>query len=235
MDEEKIPTPEAVAEALAPEEELTEIKMFDTPEEQAVAKRLLPIVAEKIRVVLEADYAKRLKETVEALKDSNTKMITTEIEKIRAENGPPNPEQLGKLLSQEYQEFEVNLTAEGKARHFVIKELPQFAEMQFLRTLQRTLVPHIKELSSVEWTSSGTTAEKIQRLIDIVPEAMDMVAELAATSLDPFGEQKIDKAWVQKNLSSFRIMSIVEAQVVAGRFRDFFYSVFRNIPGLTAG
>jgi hypothetical protein len=226
----EFPTPEAVTAALS--EESTVDKLFTTDEERRIATKLLPVVTSQVQQRLEVDAARKLQATVDELKTENEKLIRGELEKIREANRPPNPEELQKLLSQEYSEFTVRIRERGRdvERTFTIRELPQTTELKLVKSIQKALVPKLKEITSLEWSSTASMAEKIQRVIDMVPELLDTLAETCVICLDPFGEENLDVAWVQRNLSSFRIISIVQSQVVAGKFRDFFLLAFRSIP-----
>jgi hypothetical protein len=228
------PSPEEINDALTGVEDFEELRDLP-PEAHAGALRIIPYLVQRANTAAEAGYAKKLESTVSELKAANSKMIDTELDKMRAANKPPDPKEIEKLLTQEYQEFKVTVyERKGKnQREFVIREMPQATELKFLKIIQQRMVPHLKELSSVEWTSGTSMAEKLQRIIDIVPEALDMLAECCAISLDPYGDEGITKEWVQANLSSFRVMSIIESQIVAGRFRDFFSALSRSIPGQT--
>jgi hypothetical protein len=228
------PTSEEVNEALMNQEDVEELQILKTPEERRIASILIPIILRKANMTAEVAYAKQLQVTVEDLKAQNAKAIENQLKVIRDANKPPTPEELEKLLSQEYATFTIEvIQRKGQKKQFTIRELPQATEMKFMRVIQNTLVPRLKELASVEWTNTSSVAEKMQRIIDIIPEAMDMLAECCAIALDPYSEEGITKEWVQLNLSSFRIMSIIEAQVTAGKFRDFFAALSRAIPGQT--
>lgn len=227
------PTPEEVDAALSGVEEF---EVTDAAVRKAVMK-LIPALVQKAnsvaKVTAEADYAKRLQTTVDELKVQNQKMIEAKIKEIEDASKPPDPKEIEKLLTQEYMEFKVKVTErKGKAaREFSIRELPQATELKFMKIIEKSLLPYLKELSSVEWTDGMTVAAKLQRLIEIIPSALDMLAECCSISLDPYSDEGITKEWVQANISSFRIMAIIESQVAAGRFRDFFSALFRAIPG----
>lgn len=232
MDENLSPTPDEIDDALTGVEDIEELRTA-TPEQRQVAFKLLPFVTRKANVAAEANYAKKLQETVNQLTEESRKMMAAEIDNFRKANKPPTPKEIQTLLTQEYAEFKV-LIMERKGkneREFTIREMPQATEMKFLRIIQKSMVPHLKELSSVEWTNGLSVAEKLQRVIDIIPEALDMLAECCSIALDPYEELGVTKDWVQKNLSSFRIMNIIESQIIAGRFRDFFSALSRSIPG----
>lgn len=232
MEDNLIPTNQEVNDALTGVEEMEELRDA-TPEEKQMALKVIPYLSKRAHAMAEAGYARKIEDTVNILKIENAKIMEAELEKLRKANKPLDPKEIEKLLSQEYAEYTVKVfERKGKTeRMFTIRELPQRTELAFLRIIQKHMVPHLRELSSVEWTSGTSLAEKLQRIIDIVPEALDMLAECCAISLDPYEEDGISREWVQANLSSFRIMSIIESQITAGRFRDFFSALSRSIPG----
>lgn len=209
--------------------------LLTTEEERAVAARILPALARRANELAEARKAKELEREVNLLRDQNRELIEKEIDRMREETKPPSPEELEKLLSQEYLRFTVRLAVNGTDKEFVIREMPQAAEMRFVRVLQKSLVPKLRELSAFQWAGAqATTEEQIQRIVDFVPEVLDLSSELCALALDPKSEDGIiNAAWVRDNLSTFRIGNIVTAQLMASRIRDFFSLVSRSLPGRT--
>ena len=204
-----------------------------SPEEFATAQKIMPAIVAQANRTATAAHAKAIEREVTELKASNERMINTEIEKFRAQNKPLEPADITKLLSQEYAEFAVTVKdrrPDKDPRVFMIRELPQAVEKKIMAIIQKTLVPHLKEFSSVEWTSAATVAEKMQRVIDVVPGALDTLSQVAQIALDPYGEESVTVEWVQNNLSSFRIAAIVEAQLLTSKVRDFFLAASRFIP-----
>ena len=226
-----LPTPEAVAEALAPDvdQDLAQL----TPEEARLVSRILPALEARARIAAEAQKGKELAQIVEELKRDNQALIEAELAKIRKAAEPPKPEELQKLLSQEYQEYTVQVRERAnkyQPRDFIIRELPQATELKFVRLIQKSLVPRLKEFQTVEWTEGMTTVQKLQKVVDLIPDGLELMSDLCAISLDPFETEGITKAWVQANLSSVRIMAIIDAQVAAARMRDFMLAVSRLLP-----
>jgi hypothetical protein len=231
MPDQTLPTAEEVASALSapPDDPLQNL----TPEEATVAAKLLPALADKANKAAEAKKAKELEELIKTLSAENIKLRDIELEKLRAANKPPNPQELEKLLSQEYLEFTLRIPTEDGVSDFVIRELPQAAETRLFNTIKKKLVPALSALSSIEWNSSMTTASKLEKVIDATPLALDTMSELVSVCLNPFGKSStINAVWVQNNLSSVRQLSVLEAQVAANRFRDFFSALSRFTPGL---
>ena len=227
-----LPSREEVAAALQPPEDdfLDGLSL----EEQRIAAKILPGLEKTAAIVAEAKKARELKSLTDQLTAENTKLIEGELQKLRDANKPPSQDQLNQLLSQEYITFPLKIKERGgqteREKEFTIRELPQAVELKFLKIIQKTLVPRLKEFSSIDWNAGMSNVEKLQRVIDTVPEGMDMLADLAAIALDPYEADGINKTWVQANLSSNRIMAVIQSQVVAGRFRDFFLAVQQSIP-----
>ena len=68
-----------------------------------------------------------------------------------------------------------------------------------------------------------TMIDKVESILDDLPELIEAMAEIVALILDPWEEDKdISKTWVMANLNSHRILAIVTAQVEVNKFRDFF-------------
>ena len=222
-------SPEEIDKILSEPIEPDEIKIFTTSEEKTIALKMLPMLAEKANKMAEATKARELEKAVIDLKAWNEKQMADKLEEITKRNTPPTVEEMEKLVSQDYVEFRVKLRKDGEMKEFVISELPQSVETKFFKRIKSKLAPHIQKFTQLEWTT-GSTLDRLQNLIEVVPEVMDTLADAAAISLDPRGEHGITTVWVQENLSSSRIMNIVECQIQAGRFRDFFLAVARVIP-----
>lgn len=227
--ETSFPTKEEVESAIAEPEEPPELAAL-SPEEKAVGIKLLPLLTAKIMEQAEARKTKKLLEEVEKIKASNAEMMQAEIKKLHERNKPPDPKQLEQLLSQEYGTMPVRIEGRTGVQNFTLRELPQEAEKRLMTLIQKYLVPHLKTLAAVEWTSATTTAAKLQTVIDIIPDALDLLAACCVICLDPYGDVGIDQPWVQKNMSSARILNVVEAQVTVGKFRDFISAAYRLFP-----
>lgn len=203
-----------------------------TDEERAIAAKLLPIIAAKANAMADANKAKQLEKFMAEVRSENEKQFKAEIEAIRKANLPPTPEQLEKILSQEYLEYTVVLRSNGTQRTFTIRELPIEAETKILKALRRTIKDRMQELSSVNWQDANNTLERVEKILEVVPGALDTLSECVALCLDPFGEDKeLDSNWIKKNVGLGRLASIIEAQLLAGRYRDFLSQVSRLIPG----
>jgi hypothetical protein len=194
-----------------------------TPEEVAIAQKILPAITVRANELAQANYTRSLEQTITSLKAENEKIIQAEIQKFRDGNKPLEPKDIQALLTQEYAEFSVKLSDRtGKAKDFVIRELPQAVELKMMKVLQKAIVPHLRELNAIEWNAGTSTTDKLQKLIDIVPEALDTLSDICVMALDPFGDESVTKEWVQRNMSSFRIIAVIEAQFMTSKVRDFF-------------
>ena len=221
----ELPTREEIDSALAePIKDQLFINLTD--EETAIAVRILPGITIRANELAQARYTQILDQTITQLKAENEKIIQAEIKKFQDNNKPLEPKDIQVLLTQEYAEFNVKVYEKtGKTsrdREFVIRELPQAAELKMMKVIQKAIIPHLRTLNAIEWTAGASTTEKLQKLIEIVPDAMDTLSDLCAMSLDPYGDESVNKEWVQKNMSSFRIASVIEAQFTASKIRDFF-------------
>lgn len=221
-------------DAIEPEVEIDELANL-TPEEQVVAKKLIPIIAAKANARAEANKAKALETFQSELIASNKKWMEEQLEKWRKEMTPPSTEDINTLLNQEYAEFPLHIKESNgsgvKQRDFVIRELPLSVEIKVLKAIQKTLGARIKEFSAIEWNTASSTLDRIQRLVDMVPGALETLAECCALCLDPFQEAKIDQEWVLRHVGLTTLTAILTAQEKASRYRDFLSLSSRFIPG----
>lgn len=227
-----LPTAEQVAEALTvpPEIELTE-------EEKPIAVKLLPMLARQANEKAEAARADSLNTEVLALRDEFKKQMEVELAKLRKANEPVTPEEMAKLLNQEYLEFSLSVRGRNREeRVFMIRELPVAVEKKLLDTVRRTLSSRLKEIAAIDWTAGLTNLEKVERSVDMVPGALEVLAECCATCLDPFSEDEaINAQWVLDNMNVYRMYAVLQAQAAASRWRDFFSLVYQAIPNQMLG
>lgn len=234
-DDRTLPTQAEVDAILAvdvDEEELE--KLFQDENNRKIAVQLFPMLSRKFKKAADAEAAKKLQELSSQLMDENKKALQTEIDKMRKANQALTPEELQKLLSQEYLEFTIPVRGRPD---FVVTELPIRDEQRLLKVLKTTLGSVIKEIGSVDFTAGKSAFEKVQRLIEMFPEALDTLAECCAICLSrSAGEGKfIDAEWVKSYLPVNRMYAILEAQAAANRWRDFFSRVYQTIPGQMIG
>jgi hypothetical protein len=58
------------------------------------------------------------------------------------------------------------------------------------------------------------------------------MGEIVTVALNPFGDDKeVTQEWVVTHISTYRMYMIIQAQVEAGKMRDFILGLFRAIPG----
>lgn len=156
-------------------------------------------------------------------------------EKWKEEQKPPEPQDIQKLLDQEYETFTVPvdyIKFEGEEEKteriiFTIRELPQAIEKRFYRQFKERLLDKVQLLEA--FTQSGIDKpfeEKAKSFLTLFDESFDLLADAVVLVLNPFERRKsITKEWVQNNISSDRQWKIVEAQLKVNRLRDFFSKV----------
>lgn len=206
-------------------------------EERPIALKLratmLPRLAELANRQAEANKARELKDMFAKIVEDNEKILKEKIEEYRKALTPPTPDELNKILSQEYIEFKLEIRAAGQTREFVIRELPLDAETKILKAIQKTLSERMVEFGRVEWQANMNMADRIQKIISIVPGAAETLADCVAVCLDPFGEDEtINGKWVTRNIGLQKFTAIIHAQVEVSRYRDFFSLASRFIPGM---
>jgi hypothetical protein len=226
------PTKEALEAALndVPLQEDQDLSVLATDEERSVGRKLLPGLVARISQQAEAQKAKKLAEEIDSLRVANEKQLREAITNIQKQMAPPDEKQLEKLLSQEYMTMTVSVEITGGKRDFVIRELPQYYEKKIVDTISRRLMPFLKDIQAIDFKASGTVADRLTKVITVIPEAFDALAEVCAIALDPRESEGINTDWVQKNLASHRIAAIVEAQFVVSKIRDFMSAAYRLIP-----
>ncbi len=190
---------------------------------------------EKLRETLEAEYAAKLQaqvnEIAARMTEENKKAVNDALEKMRKDMQPPAAGDMQKMLDQEYLEFkiEIQVGTETEKRTFVIRELPQSIEKKMFKQIRTTLLPFASELAAMSMNlMEGDASKKIIQLINTFEPILDVMTELCAISLDPFGDDSIDAEWVREHLSSNRIAQIVTVQAQANRLRDFFSLLFQG-------
>lgn len=232
--DDSFPSKDALESAMsdAPTQEEQDLAVL--PEnEREVGRKLLPGLVARISQKAEAQKAKKLAEEVDTLRTANEKQLRETVAKIQQNMAPPDEKQLEKLLNQEYATFDVPITMPGpnkEVKTFTICELPQFYEKKIAEIVARRLLPFLKDVQAIDFKSSATVADRLTKVISVVPEAFDTLSEVASIALDPRGDVPISPEWVQKNIASHRIAAIVEAQFVVNKLRDFMSAAYRLIP-----
>lgn len=239
--EEKLPSLEETEAALLQEPD--ELEVFDNPEEKAIAIKLVngpwyKKILERAEEKATARHSKLLDEQVTKLVEDNKTMIQATLDEIRKANEPLKPEELTKLINQEYLEFTFTMQRNGvrAAREFTIRELPVKMENRIIKTLRKTLSSSLKELSSLEWTTEQSNLQRIQQIVDMVPGALETLAECVSICLNPYGDEKdVDLEWVLDNMTAQKILVVLQLQAEANRWRDFISLVSRTIPSQMRG
>lgn len=229
---EELPTPEQVDAALT-EDTPEELKIFENDEEKKIGMRLMPALHKQAMEHAEAVKAKELNRIVEELRLSNANNIQAELDKMRKANTPLTPEELAKLVNQEYIEYTVTVSM-GKnkqQRNFVIGELAAAAEKKLITAIKKTLSSRVKELSALDWSSTNTTLERLDKLIEMVPGALDTIADCVAICLDPHKEDAdINGEWVMNYMTIQKMLVVLRLQAEVNRWRDFFSLASQFIP-----
>lgn len=200
---------------------------------QQLVKDYPPDLVQKVRDILEQEKKKDLDILAATLREENTKAIDAAIKDIREKMAPPKPEDIQKLLDQEILEFNIDLPGKNgsEKKTFVIRELPQKVEKKIIKVAKTKLVPIAQELSSLTMNLlEGDAAKKIIDLMNAFEPVLDVVTEVCAIVLNPYGDEKdIDVDWVQEHLSTQKIGTIVMAQFECNRLRDFFLLLSRGM------
>jgi hypothetical protein len=196
-----------------------------TQEEAVIGAKLLPILTTGIAKAADARYSQQYRVKFDAMQAANTKALTEAIEKLREAAKPLSDEEIGKLLEQEYGTFPVKLAGPVGPVEFTICELPVSAEKKLLKSLRGAIAPILKLISSDEWAKLAGAAplERVEKIVDMVPEALDVLCTCTALCLDPRGEHDwLTPEWVADHLGLNRIVMVLTAQIQASRYRDFF-------------
>jgi hypothetical protein len=207
---------EKVAIEMAPESD------FSPEQKEAMEKRIALGVAEATKGMLEVNQ-KRFDALLEDARD-----------KLKASMTPPTHEQVQKILEQEYIEFHITLPFNGGTREFTLREMPMAVEKKFYARLKKEIVPISVQLSSLTTDLlQGEAAKKIENAMNMIEPVLDVMAYACSVALDPRGEDTgIDEDWVKSNLSSSRIMAILNAQATCNRMRDFLSILSRGTKAL---
>ena len=145
---------------------------------------------------------------------------------------PLTPAEIQKLLDQEYAEFSVTLPYNGESKKFTIVELPQEQERQFYKLIKENLAKAMQAINGDAMRALIASEDRFQRIVSYMTafsEVFDLMAEACVICLNPRKEVPwLTEEWVGKNLSSYRIFSIIKAQLEANKIRDFFLLLFQD-------
>jgi len=202
-----------------------------------IEEQLRPVVYEKatkdVLARLKEDNELRMAKVIDDLYQENEKRIQDNIkqwEEAEAKRRKPiTGEELQQLLSQKYATFTVKIWSDGKEMEFVLRELPKYYEEMFYGKVKVVLKDAMEKLGGENLRSpSENTWDKIVGLMDLFEPAFNLMAECCAICLSPMDSSEINAEWVSKNLSSYRIVNIIKAQVELNKLRDFFSELFQG-------
>lgn len=208
-----------------------------TPSEWEAVEKATPWLKAKlrpdVRKDLDVEYAEKYAKEIDLIRGESQTFVKKQMEDWKKEQLPLDTKELQVLLSQEYLTFDVKVQTRDVdkkpcVREFTLVELPQVTEKRFLESAQKHLISFIEESASMDWTLNMSTASSLQNILDTMPSALDVAAELVSICLNPWNDDKeITSKWVAEHLSTFRIANILIAQCEVNKYRDFFSNGFR--------
>lgn len=221
-------------------------KRKDSPDPYSPA--IAPDEREKIRQELKGElelqmrqhFEQQLARTTDDLRAQQTIAIKTAVEmwqKKEAEKmAPLSPEAIQQMLDKEYVEFKLKLPKDGKPVAFTLRELPLFYEKKFFKIAKTTLADAVAELGGASFKlTDDDVFGQIVGLMDVFEPVFDVMCACCVICLNHDGELKwLDDEWVGKNLTSYRIMSIIQAQTELNKLRDFFSVLFQGFHNTSA-
>jgi hypothetical protein len=198
----------------------------------------------EVRLALRQEYEELLKiwknNDLAALEAKQNDIIADGLKKYyedwKKEQKPPGPQDIQKLLDQDYETFAVKIMYQDDAEQtqsvvFTLRELPQTIEKKFYRQFKDNLMTKMSELEALVQSEMDQPFEKKVRAgLELFDESFDVMADAVVLILNPFGKSKVngkplDREWVQNTISSDRQWSIITAQMQINRLRDFFSKV----------
>ena len=206
---------------------------IETPEQVEV--RLRKEIRQELEPIIRIEYegkyeiwkAKDLADLDEKQTAEIQKALEEHFQKMAEEAKPPSDEEIQKLLNQEYATFDVKLQVNGSTVTVAIRELPQDVEQQFYRMFQKAMTDKASDLAALaQSTMDQPLDKKIQAFLNTFDSAFDLLAQATQLCLN-FDNKNSDITcdWCKKNLTSFRMWNIVQAQIKVNRLRDFFSQV----------
>ena len=201
-------------------------------------EELLKQAREEVRPEVEAANNLAVAKLLDELRTTNEAKINQAVEEWKVEQKknakPLEPADIQKMLSKEYVTFKVMLnhgTEDAPVeKEFTIRELPQKFETAMLLKIKDVLVIGSQKLSGDGLRFEGTDwLEKLNSIMDLMAPALKTMAECARICLDP--REKVSwltADWIVDNLSNYRILAILQAQVEVNKLRDFFSQLFQS-------
>jgi hypothetical protein len=220
------------------EEQVQETSASDKPiftqQEWQLRSQIETELRPKLRIEYETLFSLWKTEELDKVRKESEKIATEGIQKLfeqwKEEQKPPSDDDIQKLLSQEYVDFNLPVTYYDESENtpksiaFTIRELPQASEKKFYKQFKDKILDKTSALQA--FTQAGMDKpfeERAKAFLELFDESFDMLAEAVVICLNPFGRnQMITKAWVQNNISSNRQWTIVDAQIKVNRLKDFF-------------
>lgn len=211
-----------------------------TAEQWEIVEKASPyykaLLKPEVRQDMELEYSSKYDAFVAEARANTQAAVQAKFEEWKKAQEPLNTEELKKLISQEYEDIDVPVKVRDEVKHFTIRELPKSVEKRFVAVAQKALLPLLQEkaLAEFKWDFSDSMASKITSILNLIPNGLDVLADLCAVCLDPFEKNKeINGTWVSDNISSSKIQAIVLLQFEVNKYRDFFLSAFRLFQNLS--
>lgn len=208
-------------------------EVHESPATKTEAQLRMEII-EEVRKEFEARFLKEIADFQSTLQSKNDEFINKQIEEWREAQKPPTREEIQMLLSQEYITFDIVIFVDETENKFVLRELPQSVEKKFFNSVKDKLLPYVAKMNAADFEAlKQDPAEKIQAVIDTFEPALNLLADAAVLALNPKGRRtEVTREWIQDNLSTYRIWTIVLGQLQIQRLRDFFSQLSRGSNGL---
>lgn len=193
-----------------------------------------------LRQRLEEEYATRLQSEIQTIshkmQEENKRIVQEAIERMKKELTPPGPEDIQKLVTQEYVEYTIDVKYSSKSgngtmeKHFVIRELPYAIEKKMYDRIKKMVVPMASDVASLTMNMlQGDAAEKIIKIMHTFDPVLEVMVGISQMCLNPFNEDdEVTEDWVRNNMSSARIVKVITAQIECNRMRDFFSLLFQG-------
>jgi uncharacterized protein YeaO (DUF488 family) len=157
-------------------------------------------------------------------------------EEERKRRTPLTPEELQKLLNKTYVTFSIELYNEDQKHIIVLKELPQSIEKELYRIVKDSLTTLAQETGGISIKDmEGDVLTNISGLMDLFIPMQEILVKCCTLCLNPpKGKERIPaiswltEDWIKDNLSNYRIVTIILAQVEVNKMRDFFSILFQG-------
>lgn len=162
---------------------------------------------------VEARYQHRLDAEVTRVRDE----ARAAVEEFKRTFPPPTDAQIESLLLPELRAFPVRLGG----RDFELRELPAIVEKKFLRLVEQKLPALVEEILGFEERIGENAARVFADVLGRAETALNLVSEACVLVLDPAGEHKLTREFVQQHASTARQLRILDAQLKLNGARDF--------------